>query len=125
MASAPLFEIPILPSPKAKPIGIITCTTPAPQVYLLTFAAPPDNRLVTPFCQSMLLALDVIEFSHPPGVVVTTSSIGKFYSNGLDLEHAFSTEGFWADSLYKLFRRLLTCVPIPFLGCWNFIELDV
>jgi len=66
--------------------------------------------MVTSFCQSLLLALDIIEFSHPPGVVVTTSAIGKFYSNGLDLVHANSTEGYWTDSLFKVFRRLLTYV---------------
>jgi Delta3-Delta2-enoyl-CoA isomerase len=108
MASQVLFTVPILSSPSGKITGTIVCTTPAPQVYLLTFAAPPDNRLVTAFCQSILLALDIIEFSHPPGVVVTTSAIGKFYSNGLDLDHASSTEGYWEQSLYKMFRRLLT-----------------
>jgi hypothetical protein len=112
MTAQVLFGVPILssPSPNGKVTGTIVCTSPAPQVYLLTFAAPPDNRLVTSFCQSLLLALDIIEFSHPPGVVVTTSAIGRFYSNGLDLKHASATEGFWEDSLYKVFRRLLTCV---------------
>ena len=105
-----LFELPIISPSTGKPAGSIVCTCRAPQVYLLTFTAPPDNRMVTGFCQALLLALDIIEFSHPPGVVITTSSITKFYSNGLDLEHAGSTEGFWTDSLFKLFRRLLTCV---------------
>ena len=114
MESKVLFTVPILSSPNGKITGTIVCTTPAPQVYLLTFAAPPDNRLVTSFCQSLLLALDIIEFSHPPGVVVTTSAIGKFYSNGLDLDHASSTEGYWEQSLFKVFRRLLTYVcPDP------------
>jgi hypothetical protein len=56
----------------------------------------------------MLLALDILEFSHPPGVVVTTSAIAKFYSNGLDLGHATSTDRYWEDSLFKMFRRFLT-----------------
>jgi Delta3-Delta2-enoyl-CoA isomerase len=110
MESKVLFGVPILSSLNGKVTGTIVCTTPAPKVYLLTFAAPPDNRLVTSFCQSLLLALDIIEFSHPHGVVVTTSAIGKFYSNGLDLEHASSTEGYWKESLFKVFGRFLTCV---------------
>lgn len=66
--------------------------------------------MVTSFCQALLLALDIIEFNHPSGVVVTTSTIPKFYSNGLDLDHARGTEGFWSDSLFKLFKRFLTYV---------------
>ena len=110
MATTALFELPILSSSTGKPIGSFVCTSPAPQVYLLTFTSPPDNRLVTSFCQTFLLALDILEFKYPNGVVVSTSSITKFYSNGLDLEHATSVKGFWADSLFKLFQRLLTCV---------------
>jgi enoyl-CoA hydratase/carnithine racemase len=108
MAAITLFEVPILAAAGGKPIGSFVCTSPVPQVYLLTFTAPPDNRLVTAFCQAFLHALDIIETSYTPGVVVSTSSIIKFYSNGLDLEHAKSTEGFWTDSLYKLFERLAT-----------------
>ncbi|EHK97070.1 ClpP/crotonase [Glarea lozoyensis ATCC 20868] len=98
--------------------GSITCTTPSPLVYLLTFTSPPDNRLTTSFCQTLLLALDILEFSHPPGVIVTTSSIVKFYSNGLDLEHATSTEGFFGDSLYAVFKRFLT-YPMPTIALLN------
>lgn len=111
MATTKLFEVPILSSPTAdKASGIIVCTSPVPDVYVLTFTAPPDNRLTTGMCQALLLALDIVEFSYPSGVVVTTSGIAKFFSNGLDLEHAKSTKGFWEDSLYKLFRRLITYV---------------
>lgn len=104
-----LFELPILSSPSSPPIGTIFCTTTAasPTTYLLTFTAPPDNRLVTGFCQAFLLALDIIEFSYPPGVLVTTSGIPKFYSNGLDLDHVKATEGFWSNSLVPVFKRLL------------------
>ncbi|KAL3421426.1 enoyl-CoA hydratase/isomerase [Phlyctema vagabunda] len=118
--AAPLFTLPILPSGKldAIPTGSILCTSPAPQVYLLTFTAPPDNRLLTPFCQTLLLALDIIEFSHAPGVVVTTSGIQKFYSNGLNLEHAVATPGFWSDSFYTLLRRFLT-YPMPTVALIN------
>jgi len=119
MTSGQLFEIPITSSSSpSKGINKIVCGSPAPQVYLLTFTAPPDNRLITPFCQAFLLALDIIEFSYPPGVVITTSGIAKFYSNGLDLEHAVNTEGYWRNSLYKLFKRLVT-YPMPTIALIN------
>jgi Delta3-Delta2-enoyl-CoA isomerase len=51
----------------------------------------------------------MLEFGgYHPGVVVTTSAIPKFYSNGLDLKHAISTEGFFSNVLYTMFARFLT-----------------
>ena len=97
-----LFSVPIVPK------GIIICTQPTPRVYLLTFQSPPDNRLTPAFCKSLLLALDILDHRFPKGVVVTTSSITKFYSNGLEYESAMKTKGFFADGLYPLWRRLLT-----------------
>ncbi|WYZ37116.1 hypothetical protein EsH8_II_000622 [Colletotrichum jinshuiense] len=112
MASqTPLFTVPI-PAIDAHVGGSIVCTSPAPKVYLLTWSSPPDNRLTTPFCNALLAALDIVEFSHPVGVLVTTSAIPKFYSNGLDLEQAFATPGFFPDTLYKLWKRFLT-YPMP------------
>jgi enoyl-CoA hydratase/carnithine racemase len=99
---ATLFTVPIDPE------GSITCTTPQEKVYLLTFVSPPDNRLRTGFCNALMLALNIIEHQHPRGVVVTTSGIQKFYSNGLDLEHAMTTPGYWGGTLYALWRRLIT-----------------
>ncbi|KAG6137758.1 hypothetical protein E4U23_001588 [Claviceps purpurea] len=115
--SQPLFTVPIPPC-DAHPGGTITCTQPQPKVYLLTFISPPDNRLTTAFCRALLQALDMIEFGgHPPGVVVTTSGIPKFYSNGLDLEHAIATEGFW-QLFYDMWTRFLT-YPMPTLALLN------
>jgi Delta3-Delta2-enoyl-CoA isomerase len=111
-AGKSLFTIPI------KPSGSITVTEPAPATYLLAFSSPPDNRLVTDFCQSFLLALDIIETRYPHGVLITTSSITKFYSNGLNLDHALSTPGFYANSLYKLFARLAS-YPMPTVAWLN------
>lgn len=103
MAPIPaLFSVPI------EPKGIIICTQHAPRTYLLTFQSSPDNRLLPAFCNSMLLALDILDHRFPKGVVVTTSGIMKFYSNGLDYESAVKTKGFFADILYPLWRRLLT-----------------
>ena len=110
-AASPLFTIPI-PACGAHPGGTITATQPRPAVYVLTWVSPPDNRITTAFCRALLAALDVLEFGgHAPGVVVTTSGIPKFYSNGLDLEHAINTEGFWA-LYYDVWRRFLTYVLI-------------
>ena len=71
-----------------------------------------------PFCQAILLALDIIESRYPPGVVITTSGISKFYSNGLDLDHASFTPGFFPSSLYALWHRLLT-YPMPTIALLN------
>ncbi|KAK4101860.1 ClpP/crotonase [Parathielavia hyrcaniae] len=110
--TTPLFTVPI-PALGAHPGGGIVATEPSPAVYLLTITSPPDNRLTTASCTALLDALDLIELGgHKPGVLVTTSGLAKFYSNGLDLEHALGTEGFLPGILYRLFRRLLT-YPMP------------
>jgi enoyl-CoA hydratase/carnithine racemase len=117
MAAKTLFTVPIPPM-KAHQGGNIVCTEPSPQVYLLTFTSAPDNRLTPAFCAAMVTALDVIEFKYPTGVVVTTSSIAKFYSNGLDLELAMTTPGFMENSLYAMFRRFLL-FPMPTVALIN------
>lgn len=104
--TSPLFTIPI-----AQTSGSIVCTNAgaaSDNIYLLTFASPKDNRLTPSFIDALLLALDIIEHRFPRGVVITTSGIEKFYSNGLDLQLALSTEGFWEKWLWKLFRRFIT-----------------
>lgn len=117
MASSELFTIPIPPL-KAHVGGSIVCTSPAPKVYVLTWNSTPDNRLTPAFNTALMTALDVIEFSHPPGVVITTSAISKFYSNGLDLQLALALPGFMENSLYPLFRRFLT-YPMPTVALVN------
>ncbi|KAB5583703.1 ClpP/crotonase-like domain-containing protein [Coniochaeta sp. 2T2.1] len=115
---ASLFTVPI-PSQGSHAGGQIVCTEPAPQVYLLTWTSPPDNRLTSAFCDAVLDCLDIIEFGgYAPGVVVTTSGVAKFYSNGLDLEHAITTPGFWTEKLNKLFTRFLT-YPYPTIALIN------
>ncbi|KAI2643129.1 enoyl-CoA hydratase/isomerase [Xylaria nigripes] len=113
-----LFTVPI-PAQESHPGGgTIICTTPAPQVYLLTFTSAPDNRLTPEFCRALLIALDIIEYGHEPGVMVTTSGIKKFYSNGINLESAIASPAFWESSLYPLYRRLLT-YPMPTVALIN------
>ncbi|KAI1398244.1 enoyl-CoA hydratase/isomerase family protein [Hypoxylon fuscum] len=117
MAANELFTVSI-PTIKSHAGGSIACTSPAPQVYVLTWSSPPDNRLTPAFNTALMTALDIIEFGHPPGVVITTSAISKFYSNGLDLQLALSTPGFTENSLYPLFRRFLT-YPMPTIALVN------
>jgi len=112
---APIPSIFVLP---IEPNGSIICTQPTPKVYLLTFQLPPDNRLVPAFNTAFLLALNIIEHKLPKGVVVTTSGIAKFYSNGLNLDIAQSTPGFFHDSIYPLWSRLLS-YPMPTVALIN------
>ncbi|KIX95028.1 uncharacterized protein Z520_09338 [Fonsecaea multimorphosa CBS 102226] len=120
----PLFVLPIPPTLAAAGSsaqgeqGTFICTQAAPQVYLLSFSCPPDNRLVPAFNQTFLLALDIIEHRLPRGVVITTSSITKFYSNGLDFENAIKDPTFFPNSLYPLWRRLAT-YPMPTVALLN------
>ena len=55
---------------------------------------------------------------HPAGVVITTSGIDKFYSNGLDLAHMTATPHFFRDAVYALWHRLAT-FPMPTVAWVN------
>lgn len=112
-----LFKLDIKAQGTAKP-GYIAVTSPADRVYLLTFSSPPDNRLTTVVIQTFMLALDILESRYPVGVVITTSAIPKFYSNGLDLDHLRDTPDFRDVSLYPLMRRLVT-YPMPTIALIN------
>lgn len=89
MAGNPLFTVPIPTG------GKFECFEPAKQVYLLSFESPADNRLTPDYCTSFILALDIIDHKYPRGALITTSSITKFYSNGLDFDSAIATPGFF------------------------------
>jgi len=118
----PLFVLQVPPSTATSPAhgqpGSFICTQAAPQVYLLSFSSPPDNRLTPDFNQTFLLALDIIVHRLPKGVVITTSSITKFYSNGLDYESAIRDPNFFPHSLYPLWRRLIS-YPMPTIAVLN------
>ncbi|KAE9976683.1 hypothetical protein EG328_002469 [Venturia inaequalis] len=98
--------------------GNFACTIPAEQVYVLTFTSGPDNRVTIPFIKAFMLSLDIIEHKFPPGVVVTTSGIGKFYSNGYDLEHVSQHADFFEGYSFPILRRLLT-YPMPTIALIN------
>jgi len=118
----PLFVLQVPPSTATSPAqsqqGNFICTQAGHQVYLLSFASPPDNRLTPAFNQAFLLALDIIEHRLPRGVVITTSSITKFYSNGLDYESAIRDPTFFPNSLYPVWRRLIS-YPMPTVALIN------
>ncbi|KAL8825671.1 MAG: hypothetical protein Q9170_007703 [Blastenia crenularia] len=113
-----MAPIPALFTLSIDPKGSIFCTQPSQRVYLLTFDSPPDNRLTPAFCASFVLALDILDKRFPKGIVVTTSAIAKFYSNGLDYESAIKSKAFFSESLYPLWRRLLT-YPMPTIAMMN------
>lgn len=108
-----MAPIPALFTLRIDPNGSIFCTQPSQRVYLLTFDSPPDNRLTPAFCRAFVLALDILDRRFPKGLVVTTSAIPKFYSNGLDYESAVKSKTFFSDVLYPLWRRFLTYVSLP------------
>jgi Delta3-Delta2-enoyl-CoA isomerase len=116
----PLFSIPVKRA--SGPPGSITATSPAKGVYVLTFDSGPDNRLTPAFIAAVHSALDELEFAHPPGCVITTSAIAKFYSNGLDLASLTGpyqqSSDFLEHELYPLFRRFLT-YPHPTVALLN------
>jgi Delta3-Delta2-enoyl-CoA isomerase len=116
----PLFvlQIPATSGASSTTDGSIVCVQPSQQVYVLSFSSPPDNRLVPSFNSTFLLALDIIDNRFPKGVVVSTSSITKFYSNGLDYENAIRDPKFFQSSLYPLWRRLIT-YPMPTVALIN------
>ncbi|KAH8896867.1 enoyl-CoA hydratase/isomerase [Thozetella sp. PMI_491] len=113
----PLFNLPIPPL-ESHPGGTIVCTLPAPRVYVLTWSSPPDNRLTPAFLSTLLLALDIIEAKYERGVVVTTSALPKFYSNGADLSFPMRDPTFWEKHFYPVLRRLIT-YPMPTVALVN------
>lgn len=112
----------VFTSKDGKPMCNVSRSDDSP-VFVITMTNGDDNRLNTDFCQAMLRALDYIEHMYetcPDKVraVVTTGAVQKFYSNGLDLEHAVTTPGFWQDSFYCLLRRVLQ-FQLPMIAAVN------
>ncbi|KAK3944511.1 ClpP/crotonase-like domain-containing protein [Diplogelasinospora grovesii] len=128
MALRELFTIPVPREPAIPNGGTVSVSQPEPQVYLVTITCAPDNRLTSGSCGAIIEALDRLAaltgsgtsegLRLKPGVVVTTSGIPKFYSNGLDLSSAFSDPTFLPSKLYRLFSTLLT-YPMPTVALMN------
>lgn len=115
----PLFSVPV-----SSTGGNFTCSIPSDKqedskIYLLAFTSGADNRLTPEFIDAFILSLDIIEQRYPQGVLITTSGIQKFFSNGLDLEKALSSPGFFENYLYKLFRRILTYVSFSAISAFQ------
>jgi hypothetical protein len=101
-SSKPLFTLPITTG------GEITLTLPAPNIYLLTFTSPPDNRVTIPYLEAFSLALEVVEHRCPSGsVLITTSGVDKFYSNGFDIADLQTGGTQFMKKVFELIWRIL------------------
>jgi len=101
---AVLFSVPISTG------GSFEISSPAPSVYLLSFTSPPDNRITPAFLSGYLLTLNILERRHPKGVLISTSGISKFFSNGFNITDLVETPKFFENFLLPLLSRLLTWV---------------
>ncbi|KAG9006981.1 hypothetical protein FRB95_009954 [Tulasnella sp. JGI-2019a] len=105
-------------------VGKITLNqldAPNDQIYTISFNCPPDNRVTPGLVGTLLKVLDVVEEIAPKtAVLVTTSAIGKFYSNGLNLDKVMqhACPEFQSDYWNPLTVRLLT-FPIPTIAWMN------
>ncbi|CAG8526400.1 3283_t:CDS:2 [Gigaspora rosea] len=81
-----------------------------------------ENRFTTNFINEINAILDeienIIKHENSERAALITIGEGKFYSNGLDLEHALSTPGFFDNYYLKLLVRVLT-FPIPTVAAIN------
>ncbi|KAF0551603.1 ClpP/crotonase [Gigaspora margarita] len=81
-----------------------------------------ENRFTTNFINEINSILDevenIIKHENSESAALITIGEGKFYSNGLDLEHALSTPGFFDNYYLKLLVRVLT-FPIPTVAAIN------
>ncbi|GAA5985158.1 hypothetical protein JCM10908_002549 [Rhodotorula pacifica] len=106
--------------PRGRQEGLVTVTEPASGVWLLEMHNLPDNRLEPEFIrQAFLPALDYVELSwhkaakagtNKGGSLVITGErkVGKFFSNGLNLECLPAYPTFFGDYYYKLCSRIMT-----------------
>jgi enoyl-CoA hydratase/carnithine racemase len=86
--------------------------------YLLSYTNPPDNRYTSEFIDASLEALAYLRTHCKPKPLITTSSIPKFFSNGLDFEVAIRTPNFFRDKYFKLMRAYLE-FPWPTIALVN------
>ncbi|KAG0660937.1 hypothetical protein C6P46_004210 [Rhodotorula mucilaginosa] len=119
--------------PRGQKEGWATVTEPASGVWLLemhNFQNSPDNRLEPEFIrQALLPALDYVELAwhkaakagtHKGGSLVITGErkVGKFFSNGLNLDCLPAYPTFFGDYYYKLLSRVIT-FPLTTIAAIN------
>lgn len=87
--------------------------------YLLEYNSPPDNRYTKRFLSAYLDALDYLRINGEAKILITTSRIPKFFSNGLDFEAAIAdADDFFPNYYYKLMHTMLT-YPYPTIAVVN------
>lgn len=79
-----------------------------------------ENRFHPDWMAELSTALDQLEASAEPAVLLTTGT-GKFFSNGLDLEWLGAHPdqlGSYVETIHAMFSRLLT-LPVPTVAAVN------
>jgi hypothetical protein len=100
--------------------GSFTCSTVPGEnnedIYVLSFNLAPDNRVTLPFIDAFILSLKILEYnSGGKGVLIITSGISKFFSNGYDLEHTRSHDDFF-ERCVEFLREIMVYVLLN-RGC--------
>lgn len=81
-----------------------------------------ENRFTTEMCKAICDALDhvaeVVDKEELTEAALMTRGQDKFYSNGLDMEKAFSVPGFTDHTFMPMLNKLLL-FGIPTIACLN------
>jgi enoyl-CoA hydratase/carnithine racemase len=115
-----------IPSEESTPFLVVSF---AEDVFTFHFQTP-ETRFSTTTVGYINEALDLVEkyinshMDNPPKALLTTSN-GKIYSNGLDLDEMMSNasdskliDSFFINHLHPLYERMLL-FPIPTIACIN------
>jgi Delta3-Delta2-enoyl-CoA isomerase len=123
MASTSSISLPLtLPIPNLTNSGYIRLSRhphPSNSIYILSINSPPDNRLSARCLQTLLKALDIIEqIATGDAVLLTTSEIPKFFSNGFDLAVKEPHDTTAVIEFMRVSLKLLQ-FPIPTIAVLN------
>jgi len=92
---------------------------PSKAIYLISFNLAPDNRMTSRFLQTFLKVLEIVEANvSEDSVLLTTSEIPKFYSNGYDVEGKDAHNATMSVDFLKVALKLLQ-FPIPTIALLN------
>ncbi|OMH85049.1 Enoyl-CoA delta isomerase 1, peroxisomal [Zancudomyces culisetae] len=120
------MEAKYFPNEQNKLVKLYIPDKSAPTHFVLEFVSLPENRIDVEFLDAINSALDIVESAiltlseehkNVGGSVVTTSS-GKFYSNGLNIEKAQANQKVFYPKLHGVYARLLT-FRIPVIAAIN------